>query len=199
MSIADHPHGLHPGDYSVDGRWQWNGYEWMPVSHATWQQALPPVGTPLAISGSSGPYGSGAPSPRQPNWPQAPFPAGAPYVPPRRKPAFPGWLIALFAVAGSIALIFMILVAVGIASSGSGSSAPTFTQDYRNANYLATSVTARWNEIAASEGRSWRAQSTECIKFSAQQFKCHTEFSDGDQKNVTVTVSEDGQTWMSGD
>ncbi len=75
-----------------------------------------------------------------------------------------------------------------------GSDAPI---EYNNAAELSSDVSVEMNAKAIALDVGYSVDSVDCINLEGREFTCHVGYSDGDSATLSVTVSADGQTWIS--
>jgi uncharacterized protein HemX len=70
---------------------------------------------------------------------------------------------------------------------------------YHDSDELAHSIKAKFNRNAKKDGDSWRVDEVSCVSQNVRNtdFVCLTEYSDDDRITLKVTVSEDGNEWLS--
>jgi len=81
--------------------------------------------------------------------------------------------------------------------SGGQSGEVAKTLDFNDPTYLANDIKTTMVAKAAEKGYSWTVTKVGCIKSAALTFICHMETSTGETATLSVTVAEDGQTWIS--
>ncbi len=169
--------------------------EWTPPQ-AQWSPPSPQPGvwTPPQAQWSPPSPQPGVWTPPQAQWSPPPPPPVGPAFGYDRAPQSPNrsrkkvWLIA-----GAAALLVGGAVTATVLVLGGGSG----PVGYNDPAKLSADVSLEMNARVLERGYDFSVTSVDCIKEQARNFTCHVEYSDGDASTLSVTVSEDGNTWIS--
>jgi hypothetical protein len=113
-----------------------------------------------------------------------------PPTPPRksRKPR------AMFIAA---LLLIGVAIAAGAAAKSGGQSTPSSYSDYRNPDVLAGAIKSTMQAKLAAKGADITVTSVDCLPKEKLRFVCMATDAEGDHASSTVTVSADGQSFIS--
>ena len=133
--------------------------------------------------------GSGPGHPPAPNFPSPPGPQNS-----NRK-----MLLIVVAIGAALFLVAGTFLAVKTLSKANDTATTTDAElNFFDPEYLAADVKSEINSDIQADGLSYRMDELTCIERSIKgEFTCHAEYSDGDTSTIKVTVSGDGESWIS--
>lgn len=152
---------------------------------ATLTEATP---TPLTMVGQGGATGYGAPGYGANGY-------GASQTPAAGASQQQWWRstpVVVATVLGSVLVALVALLVLGAISGSGGKTGP-----FHDPETLATSVTSKVNGNLARDAYPDRVYETTCIEAQSGEYMCHLEMESGDRTSTSVTVAEDGQSWIS--
>lgn len=130
-----------------------------------------------------------------PGYPPAPtFPS-----PPGPQNSNRNMLLIVAAIGAALFLVAGTFLAVKTLSKANDTETTTEAElNFFDPEYLAADVKSEINSDISADGLSYRMNELTCIERSIKgEFTCHAEYSDGDTSTLKVTVSADGESWIS--
>jgi hypothetical protein len=132
-----------------------------------------------------------------PGYPPAPtFPS-----PPGPQNSNRNMLLIVAAIGAALFLVAGTFLAVKTLSKANDTETTPTTDaelNFFDPEYLAADVKSEINSDISADGLSYRMNELTCIERSIKgEFTCHAEYSDGDTSTIKVTVSADGESWIS--